>query len=58
MMAPDAMVLFPTLPMFSDIQAIFKGWLYGHDAATNAPKYLIETHKLQVSLVSKTEFPT
>lgn len=25
MIAPEAMVRFPTLPVFSDIQAIFKG---------------------------------
>jgi len=37
---PDAKVLLPTLPVFSDIQAIFNGWVYGQEATTIAAKYL------------------
>ena len=41
--APDAIVRFPTLPVFSDIHAMFKGCVYGQDCTTQAAKYLITT---------------
>jgi predicted solute-binding protein len=40
--APLATVRFPTDPVFSDIQAIFRGCVEGQDATTTAAKYLAD----------------
>lgn len=38
--APDAIVLFPTLPVFCDIHAMFSGCVVGHEETRQAAKYL------------------
>jgi len=40
--APLAIVRFPTEPVFSDIHAMFRGCVDGHDATTTAAKYLAD----------------
>lgn len=39
MIIPEATVLFPTLPVFSDIHAIFKGCVYGHAERITTARY-------------------
>ena len=54
MTAPEATVRLPTLPVFSDIHAMFSGCEYGHDWTTHAAKYLesIKSVKSGASVVS------
>lgn len=40
MTAPEAIVRLPMLPVFSDIQAMFSGCVYGQDWTTHAAMYL------------------
>ena len=40
--APLATVRFPTDPVFSDIQAMIRGFMEGQDATMTAAKYLAD----------------
>ena len=55
------MVLFPTLPVFSDIHAMFRGWVIGQLETTQAAKYLFNGHEyhrtLKQSNVRKCHLP-
>ena len=49
--APDAIVRFPTDPVFSDIHAMLRGCEYGQVCTTHAAKYLransIRSYKME-----------